>query len=439
MATTPEMFELLQIIKREPTIDKTTLGNLIGTSRTAVSRIIGELENEHIITTNSDGRMVLADYGYTLGIAVGTRHIRAVLMDINNELVPLPTQERKGVFVSSRSRMIQDLLKKGKTKEEIEKINTTILFDLESRSFEEYAQFLNLLIEDALDIIENEKAFRILGIGIALQGSVNRKEQEIVFSPNVKALERRRVKELIYRNNLKQLKMYNIPIVVDNTAKAALTAEREFLYRADDEEHSKLKNKPNVGLDYMGTGISFASTFDGNIVRGASNYFGELGHIRFPRVGGEGENHVVQCTCNKTNCLEALLREEVFQAHSLSQYWEVTHDISLKVFKSTHPDEYEKLKKYLGYIMNILVDMLNLDGLLFTGRLFACIPDIENELDTIMADNTNTITCRDCIAMKGTDRTNTAACGMAMEALALYFGTTDLSWPDIEKARNVSR
>lgn len=87
----------------------------------------------------------------------------------------------------------------------------------------------------------------------------------------------------------------------------------------------------------------------------------------------------------------------------------------------------------------VLLYHSNLDGLLFTGRLFACIPDIENELDAIMADNTNTITCRDCIAMKGANRTNTAACGMAMEALALHFGAPDLSWPDIEKARNVSR
>lgn len=437
MAATPEMFEVLQIIKREPTVDKTTLGNLIGTSRTAVSRIIGELENEHIITTSSDGRTILADYGYTLGIAVGTRHIRAVLMDTNNELVSLPVQEKEGLFVLSRNRMKRDLLNKGKTENEIAKIGETILFDLESRSFEEFAQFLNLLIEDVLDIVENKKSFQILGIGIAFQGTVNRKDQEIMFSPNVKALEGKRVKELIYRNNWKMLKTHNIPIVVDNTAKAALTAEREFLYKATDEDHLKLRNKPNVGLVYMGTGISFASTFDGNIARGASNYFGELGHIRFPRVGGE--NNTIICSCNKQNCLEALLREEVFHAQSLSQYWDVTHDTSLEVFSSEHPAEYEKLKKYLGYIMNILVDMLNLDGLLFTGRLFACIPDIENELDTIMGENTNTITCRDCTTMKGAKRTNTAACGMAMEAFALYFGMPDLSWPDIEKARNVGR
>lgn len=437
MVATAEMFDILQIIQREPSVDKTTLGNIIGTSRTAVSRILGELEKEQLITVDSGIRSVQASYGYTLGVAIGTRHIRAVLLDASYSVAPISFLEENQLFSRSLSRMRKDLRAKKKTEDEIAKIKETILFDLDTRSFEEFSEFLNLLLEDAIDMIEHRRALRLLGIGLAFQGTVNRYEQEIVFSPNVRALEGKRLKDLIYRKNWNAIQLKGIPIVVDNTAKAALTAEREFLYSAKTKDRLSLKNKSNIGLVYMGTGISFASTFDGKIARGASNYFGELGHIRFPRIGGE--NKTVLCSCNKNNCLEALLREEVFHAQDLHNYWDVTHDTSLGVFRKNHPDEYEKLKKYLGYIMNLLVNMLNLDGLIFTGRLFTCIPDIENELDTIMGENTNPITCRDCTAVKGSARTNIAACGMAMEAFAMHFGVPDLSWPDVEKAQKLNR
>lgn len=438
-------YEVLQLLARSPSLKKEAIGNILDSSRTTVSRIISSMEKDGILA--QDGNNINSEFGYAVGIAVGTRHIRTVVLNMSYKPLSRSVLSEKHIFSNSLKEM------EFNTKS-ICPDQDTILFDLECdlpkddhtsverekclyedhRTLSEIARLLNIIIADAIDMkmgTETSDAFNLIGIGISFQGSVNKDRMSIDFSPNLNVLTGKRVQQLIYKTQWNLIQELGVAIVVDSTVKSALIAEREELYKTPDLQKYQLRDKPNIGLVYMGTGISFATTFDGKIARGASNYLGELGHIRFPRFGEAGNNVPIECSCKKSNCLEALLRKDVFDADSLSDYWAKTTHAQLENFSIKHPEKYKKLKRYVGYIMHLLVDMLNLDVLLFTGRIFACIPDLENELDTIIGENTKIITCGDCIATKGADWENSASRGIAIEAIASAF-ESEITWPDID-------
>lgn len=472
-----EMYNIVQILRRKSTyekgtIDKTTIANKMNTSRTTVSRILSEMEAASLITvspaisSDSEGlqkksNIVLrSDFGYALGIAVGTRHIRAVLLDMDCKLVCINNLCNGGFFAECKKIISDD---GGRITDD------TFIFPLKEHTLDEIVDYLYKIIIDAIHFHDHPN--NLLGIGIAFPGTVNHKTQQIIFCPNFPALTGKKISDIISNKQLNKLAHRNISIVIDDTAKGALVSEREHLYTSSDSAHRDLANKPNIGVVYMGTGISYAVSFDGRIARGASGGCTELGHIQVPpapkqkqknrskydleasvdiiRTNGpstEGENDsekcssdsssvagqqltTYKCTCGRYNCLEAMLRKNVFSAVSLEEYWKKTSIEALSVFEINQPDEYNNLKYYVGYIMNLLINMLNLDVLIFTGRIFTHVPGIRDELNTIKGIHTLAHAGADCTVLPGQLTTNTVAQGMAMQVFAQYFGAIDVTWP----------
>ena len=123
----------------------------------------------------------------------------------------------------------------------------------------------------------------VLGIGAALQGSVNVEEGISVFNPHFQNW-----KNIPIKAHLE--KKFHLPVYVEHDPNCLALSELIF------GQHDKLDNA--VFIRY-GMGIGMSIILDGEIVRGRDGNAGEMGHMIMID-GGQ------TCYCGKKGCLETL-------------------------------------------------------------------------------------------------------------------------------------
>ncbi len=121
----------------------------------------------------------------------------------------------------------------------------------------------------------------ILGIGMGSPGNVNRKNGTVIgaFNLNWKTLQpiREQMEEAI-----------GVPFSIDNDANVAALGE-QWVGAGNSE--------PDVSFITLGTGVGSGLVVDGQLVHGATDSAGEIGHLTVEPNGYE-------CTCGKKGCLE---------------------------------------------------------------------------------------------------------------------------------------
>jgi len=131
---------------------------------------------------------------------------------------------------------------------------------------------------------KNLKLDNLLGIGVAVPGLIDKEKGILEFAPNlgwknVYILE-------IFKDK------FNLPVILDNEAKAAAIGEREFIY-------PKMDNMVFISIN---EGIGCGVVLNGELYRGASGNAGEFGHIIIDTNGPE-------CHCGNKGCWETLASE----------------------------------------------------------------------------------------------------------------------------------
>lgn len=203
---------------------------------------------------------------------------------------------------------------------------------------------------------ELDASYRITGIGVAVPGLVNRDDGVVRLAPH-----------LGWRNEpvarmLSEATGYPCQAAND----ASLGAEAELIFGAGAGQENLIYL--NGGASGIGGGI----IADGQLLRGASGYAGELGHT-FVRTGGK------TCHCGATGCLET----EVSQSRLLELAGLTrgdTADLEKALADSSSPevnDEVNRQLLYLGIALRNAVNIFNpeaivLDG--FLGTLHALAP-----------------------------------------------------------------
>ena len=203
---------------------------------------------------------------------------------------------------------------------------------------------------------ELDASYRITGIGVAVPGLVNGDDGVVRHAPH-----------LGWRNEpvarmLSEATGYPCQAAND----ASLGAEAELIFGAGAGQENLIYL--NGGASGIGGGI----IADGQLLRGASGYAGELGHT-FVRTGGK------TCHCGATGCLET----EVFQSRLLELAGLTrgdTADLEKALANSRSAevnDEVARQLLYLGIALRNAVNIFNpeaivLDG--FLGTLHALAP-----------------------------------------------------------------
>ena len=121
----------------------------------------------------------------------------------------------------------------------------------------------------------------ILGIGMGSPGSVNRSNGTVIgaYNLNWKTLQpiRQQIEDV-----------FGVPFFIDNDANVAALGE-QWVGAGNSE--------PDVSFITVGTGVGSGLIVDGQLVHGANDSAGEIGHLTV-------EPNGYQCTCGKKGCLE---------------------------------------------------------------------------------------------------------------------------------------
>jgi glucokinase len=140
-------------------------------------------------------------------------------------------------------------------------------------------------ISCALDefVADQNRRFRMTGIGIGLVGQTDIVKGVWVQSINLPIKSPVPVAAIIGDR-------YGVPTVIDNDVHAAAFAELKL---GAGRSHS------DFILFNLGTGIALGMVAGNTLLRGASNYAGEMGHMVVDRDG-------IICACGRKGCLETM-------------------------------------------------------------------------------------------------------------------------------------
>jgi predicted NBD/HSP70 family sugar kinase len=168
---------------------------------------------------------------------------------------------------------------------------------------------------------------RILGIGIAVSGYVNRKMVSIDVAPNLG------LKNITFEYLVRKL---NLPLYIENEANAAALAEQRL---------GIAKGMKNLIYISITEGVGSGMIIDGKLYMGAHNRAGELGHQTVVS-GGK------TCSCGKNGCWEQYVAETVL----LDEYRIIRNDkdVTLKDFfedlSEQNPEAVQLWENYISYL-----------------------------------------------------------------------------------------
>lgn len=250
--------KILNIIRDAGMISRAEIVKKAGLSAPTVTRIVDSLINKEKLAQqvgigeSSGGRppMIVQFNGennYVIGIDWGRTHIQGVLSDLN-----------------------------AKTLSELDiKTESTDDFDTDlSKVFE--------LIDHLLSVSGIDKS-KLMGIGIAAAGFVNKETNLIEFSPNFKWV------NVDIRQPL--LQRFKVPVKVDNVSR--VMALGELLYGLGET------SKDFIFLN-IGYGIGSGIIMNGQPFYGFEGISGEIGHVKV--ISEQSEQR--KCSCGKFDCLE---------------------------------------------------------------------------------------------------------------------------------------
>jgi glucokinase-like ROK family protein len=250
--------KVLSLIREKNEISRADIVKITGLSAPTVTRVVESLINDEKLVCqvgkgdSKGGRPPImvqfeGENNFVIGVDLGTTNIRGALSNLNAQLVSeieVPTEADSG---------FDNVIKK---------VSTVI---------------------EKLVLHPVVKSRRIFGVGMAVAGLINRRNNIVEFSPDF---------EWFDADILSALKTkIDIPIVFDNVSR--VMALGELWYGIGRE----IKDFIFVNLGY---GIGAGIIIDGKPFFGSEGMSGEFGHMTMEM------GSAVRCKCGKFGCLEAL-------------------------------------------------------------------------------------------------------------------------------------
>lgn len=252
---------------------------------------------------------------YFVGIDVGGTNIKAVLLDGNKKqlrALAMPTQVKKGKAKAAKN-----------------------------------------ILEAASLVSEGKK---ISAIGLGLAGLVDAERGMLVSAPNLRALEKVKLKAIIK-------KKFRVPVIVENDANAAAYAESRIGAGTKCE---------NLVLLTLGTGIGSGIIINRKLFVGATHSAAEIGHAII-------DAHGYKCNCGNFGCLEAMANarfierkaKELARKHktTLKKFDPLSVQIAAQKGDFVARETYRQLAENLGIGLANICNFLNPDIIVLAGGI----------------------------------------------------------------------
>ncbi len=222
------------------------------------------------------------------------------------------------------------------------------------------------------------KGIKVLALGIGIAGIIYIKKGIVAFSPNMPDWRMVPLKIIVARR-------LKLPVFIENDANAAAIGEGWL---------GAGKGMRNFVCITLGTGIGGALVLDGRIVHGADGMAGEIGHIT---VNPDGP----LCNCGNNGCLEAYssatgiirMAKEALKTGRSSNLLSMTGGnleklTSLMIADAAKSGDslsmeiMDKAGAYLGIGLADLVNLLNMELVIFSGGMLDLWDDFKKKVNT---------------------------------------------------------
>ncbi|BBH18987.1 xylose repressor [Paenibacillus baekrokdamisoli] len=347
---------LLQFVRQRGEVTKPEIEKQLGFSAPTVSTLIDEMVHEgfikykgmgsstgqggkrpKIFTFNPTGRGII-------GIHIGVRSIQAALMDLEANIlfrVDCPLKPKVQIH--------------------------TMMSILDS------------LIKECVDEARRRHIF-LLGIGLGCPGVVDFKTGKVLRSINMPVLEQESFGDI-------WIKEYDIPAWIDNECNNLALGEKWFGLTGAAGTTLNLLTEEGIGAGII---------IDEQLIRGASNSFGEVGHMVIERDGA-------QCHCGNRGCwemhsstsallslLEKYANQSAILTEALEQNGELTMDDIVNALeaddKVTQSIAIKELSISLSIGLTNLVNIFNPDAIIVHGEMTRLGAPLLSELRRIVKE-----------------------------------------------------
>ncbi|MEH7385653.1 ROK family transcriptional regulator [Bacillus sp. JJ1521] len=328
---------VLQLIIEQEPISRADIAQISGLNKTTVSTLVTELIEMDLILESGPGvssggrRPVILhfnkDAGYAIGIDIGVNYVLSVLTDLKGNI----------------------LIKKNQTV-----IRTT------------YASIMSI-VQDMIQSLMDEKPksrYGIVGIGVGVPGIVNN-EGAILLAPNL-GWSNIKLKEDLE-------KLYEVPIIIENEAKAGAVGEQQFGAGQDQE---------NILYISAGIGIGVGIILNKELYKGKNGFSGEMGHMIIDFNGK-------RCNCGSRGCWEAYASEQALlemadqSVHTLDELIKLAQSGDEKVIKL-----FEEIGNYLGLGITNIINTFNPEQVIIGNRLASAREWIETPIRNTIEKHT---------------------------------------------------
>jgi len=310
---------VLACIRKHSPVSRAQISELTGLNKATVSSLVNELLENNLVLEigpgeSSGGRKpVLLLFneraGYAIGIDLGVNYIRAVLADLNGNVVI----ERY---------------------EKLKQQHRELAFD---------ALTANI---DALMSQTPESTYGIVGIGVGAPGIVDQ-DGNILFAPNMKW------REVPLQHMLNE--RYHLPVIIDNEANAGAQGEQKY---------GAGKGIRNLVYLSVGYGIGSGMILDKELYKGTSGFSGELGHLSIAYDGKE-------CSCGNLGCWELYASEKALLEEASPLGYEGLDELIAAAQKGDANvlKIFESIGRFLGIGIANIINTLNPDCVMIGNRM----------------------------------------------------------------------
>lgn len=420
--------KLLDLLRFYKGIDRSEISRKLKLSMPTIYNAVDELVKVGVLRKEKTNVFINENYGTLIGLSIGSSLCKVSFLNMNYELWD------KDIFAQHKLNICDKINKIISNKEVLDRCITdpdrNYVYFNTPETFSELKSILDSIFEYIIDCVQNS-ILNVLCIGISCTGIISDKTQTILNAHNLSYLDNSTLDSLLLPSKRLFFNQNQIYVSLIQNSNASIIAEKIDLYHSD----SIYKNKENIVSIFLGVGYG-AGLYLGSVYSGSSGFAGEVGHTPAPNYESSDElkefNQKIQnneidshCTCGNNNCYDYKFRSYVM-GMSLKEFRNKSSD-EIHDYLEKNPNKAELLGKYLGHIINTLANWLNIDLVIFTGKLYKSMDILMNYIDTTLDENPLKFNRNDCSIYKSRLGSLAPSMGAAIYAYHKKYDL-ELSW-----------
>ena len=402
---------LLDYLRLEKSsLETQDISELLDISIPTTYKLIDLMEKDRCLIRGKSKVTINSEYYTIIGISIGTTLCKVSFIDFSYQRF---NNDRFYAHKIALYKKVKTIIEEQNKEDELlekcidEKEAREYLFFHTPEDFKTLKNILNQIFDYIKTQSESEK-LHVISIGISCTGLINNQIEMIMESNNLRYLEHCGLDTLMYPDKRDFFAKEDIHVCLLQNCDASAIAEKVYLFSTNNKNrYRNHRNDHNIITLYLEYGIG-AGLYLNQLYSGANGYSGEIGHFSAP-IHSDLEDKIIReqnivinktdcCTCGNTDCFDFKIRKYCFNniAESMKKDFKDCSAREINTFLKEHPDNAKLLGEYLGDIVNILTGLMDVDAIIFTGKIAKSEECLQNAIANIQDQSKLRYSRNDC-------------------------------------------